>query len=256
MLSIPDEPALSEGLDQVRLDEHIAARQAVKRAIAFAMKETLVAAYHQLGATDPHDLAPETMSRRSLRSVLLDILLADGDAETAQLCLAQVRGGPSITEEFDALCLISHCDHKQRRTAFDEFYGKYADQPLVIDKWFKAYALSRAPGVIDEIIDLEGHPAFDIQNSARAAAYYGSLFRQNRVTFHDLSGKGYRFLSDRLLMMDEMGRGRPAYFMPQIDQWRRFDDRRKQMMHDELVRIVATPGISASLREVVSRTLA
>ncbi|WP_374527310.1 aminopeptidase N [Novosphingobium sp.] len=256
MLAMPDEPALSEGLDRVPLDGHIAARHAVKRAIAEALGQEMTALYRELGATDPADLSPFAISRRSLRSALLDLLLASGDEEAVQLCLAQVRHGPSMTEKFEALCLISHVDHPERKAAFDAFYTAYADQPLVVDKWFKAYALSRAPGVIDEIIALEGHPAFDIQNTARAAAYYGSLFRQNRVTFHDPSGKGYRFLADRLLMMDQMGRGRPAYFMPQLDQWSRFDEPRQGLMRAELQRVAETPGISATLKEVVARSLA
>ncbi len=256
MLAIPDEPALSEGVDLVRLDEHMAARNAIKRAIAGALGRELAALYRELGSTDPADLSSPAMSRRSLRSALLDLLLARGDEEAAQLCLAQVRHGPSLTEKFEALCLISHVDHPERKAAFDGFYAAYKDQPLVVDKWFKAYALSRAPGVIDEIIALEGHPGFDIQNTARAAAYYGSLFRQNRVTFHDPSGKGYRFLADRLLMMDQMGRGRPAYFMPQLDQWRRYDEPRRGLMRAELQRVADTPGISPTLKEVVSRSLA
>lgn len=256
MLAIPDEPALSEGLDRVRLDEHIAARHAVKRAIALALGEQMMALYRELGATHSADLSPTAMSRRGLRSTLLELLLASGEEEAAQLCLEQIRNGPSLTEKFEALCLISHVDHPERKPTFDDFYAAYQDQPLVVDKWFRAYALARAPGVIDEIIALEGHPAFDIQNTARAAAYYGSLFRQNRVTFHDLSGKGYRLLADRLLMMDQMGRGRPAYFMPQLDQWRRFDDPRRGLMRAELLRVSETPGISPTLKEVVSRSLA
>ena len=256
MLSIPDEPALSEGLDRVRLDGHIAARQTIKRAIAVALKAEMTALYRELSTIDPADLSPRAISRRSLRSVLLDLLLASEEEEAAQLCLAQVRHGPSMTEKFEALCLISHVDHPERKAAFEAFYAAYQDQPLVVDKWFKAYALSRAPGVIDEIIALEGHPAFDIQNTARAAAYYGSLFRQNRVTFHDPTGRGYQFLADRLLMMDQMGRGRPAYFMPQLDQWRRYDEPRRSLMRSELRRVADTPGISPKLKEVVSRSLA
>lgn len=255
MLELPDEPALSEGLPLIRLDEHMFARQAVKRSIVRALGGRISAAYLGLAGLDPADRSPQAMSRRGLRSVLLDMLMSSGEEEGMALCAAQVSEGPSITEEFDALCLISHYDDPRRKAAFDHFYAKYLDQPLVVDKWFKAYALSRAPRVIDEIIDLEGHPAFDIQNSARAVAFYGSLFRQNRVSFHDLSGKGYRFLADRLLLMDQMGKGHPAYFMAQLDQWQRFDDRRKTMMHEELMRIAGTPGISSSLNEVVSRAL-
>jgi aminopeptidase N len=254
-LALPDEPVLSEGLAHVRLDEHALARQAVKHAIAQTLRDRIHSSYRDLPAFDPDDRSREAMGGRSLRSALLDLILAAGDDDSVSLCLAQIAEGPSITEKFDALCLIGHCAHPARAAAFDGFLACYESQPLVVDKWFKAQALSRAPGVIDTIIALEQHPAFDMGNMARVIAYYGSLFRQNRIAFHDRSGKGYAFLADRLLMMDQMGRGHPGYFMAQMDQWRRYDEPRRSLMHQELVRVAATPGISSGLREVVGRTL-
>ncbi|TPE60991.1 aminopeptidase N [Sandaracinobacter neustonicus] len=254
-LSLPDEPALSEGLDRIPLDSHMAARNAIRRAIGRALADPIHSLYEQLSAIDPLDLSAPAMSGRNLRSVLLDFRLAAGDEKGVSACLAQIEEGPSFTEAFEALCLLGHCDRPERQAAFEAFHHRYRDQPLVVDKWFKAYALSRATGVIDEIIALEGHSAFDISNTSRAVAYYGSLFRQNRVAFHDASGKGYRFLADRLLMMDQMGRGHPAFFMAQIDQWRRHDEPRQTLMREQLQRIAGTSGISRSLDEVVNRSL-
>jgi aminopeptidase N len=254
-LALPDEPVLSEGLAQIRLDEHALARQAVKRAIAQTLRDRVHRAYRELPAFDPDDRSREAMAGRSLRSALLDLMVAAGDEDSVGLCLAQIVEGPSITEKFDALCLIGDCAHPARAAAFDGFLACYQSQPLVVDKWFKAQALSRAPGVIDAIIALEQHPTFDLGNTARVLAYYGSLFRQNRIAFHDRSGKGYRFLADRLLLMDQIGRGHPGYFMAQMDQWRRYDAPRRALMEQELIRIAETPGISGGLREVVGRTL-
>ena len=254
-LALPDEPVLSEGLSRIDLDGHMAARQFIRAQIATRLEPLLLATYEGLAGIDPDDRSANAIGRRSLRSALLDLLLARGGDAAVALCLDQLEHGPSITESYEALCLLAHLDTPERRPAFERFHDRYRDQPLILDKWFKAYALSRAPGVIDEIIGLEGHPAYDIGNTARVIAYYGSLFRQNRVTFHDPSGKGYRFLADRLILMDQMGGGRPTYFMSQIDQWRRFDDHRAGLMRAELERVAKTPGISANLIEVVTRAL-
>jgi aminopeptidase N len=85
--------------------------------------------------------------------------------------------------------------------------------------------------------------------------YYGGFFRQNRVTFHDLSGKGYEFLADRLLMIDRLGRAGSHYIMPQINQWRRYDSKRQSLMRAALERVSGTEGISDGLRENVTRAL-
>jgi aminopeptidase N len=124
-----------------------------------------------------------------------------------------------------------------------------------VDKWFNAQALSRMPGAVDRIIALEKHPAFDFNNMARGLQYYGGFFRQNRVAFHDLSGKGYEFLADRLLMIDKLGRTGSHYIMTQINQWRRYDTKRQTMMRAALERVANTENISKGLRENVTKAL-
>ena len=254
-LALPDEPVLSEGLEEISLDGHMRARARLRQRLAERCGARLFALHEALGGLDPQDRSAQAIGRRSLRCACLDLMLGAGGDAAVRAALDQIEHGPSMTERFEALSLIAHVDSPARRVAFESFYQRYKDQPLVIDKWFKAYALSRAPDAIDEIMALEAHPAFDIRNTARVVAFYGSLFRQNRVTFHDPSGKGYRFLGDRLLMMDQMGGGRPSYFTPQLDQWRRHLEPRRGLMKAELERLAATPGITARLREVVERAL-
>ena len=40
----------------------------------------------------------------------------------------------------------------------------------MIDKWFNAQALTRLPGAIDKVLELEQHPEMDIMNMPRAMA--------------------------------------------------------------------------------------
>jgi len=255
LLGVPDEPVLSEGLAQIDLDAHMAARAFVRDQIGKNHREGLLRLYQQNSQIDPTDRTVEAMGQRMMKSTCLDLLTAGQDAQAIDLCLAQLQLAPSMTEQFDALTILSDLDTPLRRPAMERFLERYRDQSLVVDKWFKAMALSRAPGVINDILDLEAHPLFDINNTARVLNYFGSFFRQNRVTFHDVSGKGYRFLAHRLLMMDKRGGGRFGYFMPQIDQWRRYDQHRQDLMRQTLEQVASTDGISVALREAVSRLL-
>jgi aminopeptidase N len=108
---------------------------------------------------------------------------------------------------------------------------------------------------VDRIIALEKHPAFDFENMARGLLFYGGFFRQNRIAFHDPSGKGYEFLADRLLMIDRLGRSGSTYIMPQINQWRRYDPARQALMRAALERVANTPGISKGLAENITKAL-
>ena len=256
ILALPDEPVLSEGLPRIDLDGHMAGRRFLRATIAGRLERQLLACYQACASSEPYAPDVAGIGRRKLRNAALDLLTALETAAVADLCLAQAEGAANMTESFEALCLIAHLDCPQRDQALASFYRRWRDRPTVVDKWFNAQALSRAPGAVDRIIALGRHPAYDARNYAQGLAYYGGFFRQNRVAFHDPSGKGYEFLADRLLAIDAEGRQGSHYLMPQINQWRRYDDHRQRLMRAALRRVAETPGISKGLAENVGRALA
>jgi aminopeptidase N len=255
ILTVPDEPVLSEGLTTIDIDGHMAAREVLRREIATRFKARLLDRYHGLAETGPYAPDIAGIGRRRLKNAILDLLTALASDDIADLCLRQATTASNMTDMFEALCLVCHLDHAARGQAIDGFYDRWKSHSTVIDKWFNAQALSRAPGAVDKIIALEQHPAFDLKNFSQSLQFYGGFFRQNRVAFHDRSGKGYEFLADRLLMIDRMGRSGSHYIMPQINQWRRYDTERQALMRSALERVASTPGISKGLRETVSRAL-
>ena len=255
ILSLPDEPVLSEGLPTIDLDGHMAGRHAVRRTIAERFEAQLMDRYQALAETGPYAPDIAGIGRRRLRSAILDLLTSLDSGAVADLCLAQLTGAANMTDSFEALCLLTHLDCPQRQVGVDWFYDRWKAHATVVDKWFNAQALSRAPGAVDRIIALEQHPAFDPGNFSQGLSYYGGFFRQNRVAFHDPSGKGYDFLAERLLMIDRLGRSGSHYIMPQINQWRRYDPARQALMRRALERVAATPGLSKGLRENIIKAL-
>jgi aminopeptidase N len=73
--------------------------------------------------------------------------------------------------------------------------------------------------------------------------------------FHDSSGAAYDWLADVLLQVDKVRPGAAAWLMPQIRQWRRYDENRKLLMRTALERIANTEGISRALFESVTGAL-
>ncbi|HEY0104854.1 MAG TPA: aminopeptidase N [Rhizomicrobium sp.] len=255
LLTLPDEPVLSEGLARIDLDGHMAARQLLRRTIAARFRGALLEFYRAHAETVAYVPDIDGIARRRFKNAILDLLMSSGEADIAALALAQVKTSRNMTDMFEALCQLTHLDVPAREEALGWFYERWKDRSTVVDKWFNAQALSRVPGAVDRIIALERHPAFDFNNAARALLFYGGFFRQNRVAFHDPSGKGYEFLADRLLMMDKLGRSGSHYIMPQINQWRRYDPARQALMRAALERVAGTDAISKSLRENVEKAL-
>lgn len=255
LLLLPDEPALSEGLPQIDIDGHKAARDFLLHELAQRHRNGLLERYTELTDSGAYRFDARAVGRRSLRNRCLETLLALPDAQLQDIGLAQVETAGNMTDAFAALAALCHVDCPQRSAALDRFYQRWQHKPPVIDKWFNAQALSRMDGAIDTILALEQHPAMDIGNMPRAMAFYGGFFRQNRIAFNDPGGRGYDVLAERLVLIDSVKPGTTYWLMPQLLQWRRFDPHRRGLMQRALQRVLAA-DISKGLYEIVSKALA
>jgi aminopeptidase N len=256
LIKVPDEPALSDGLERIDLDAHVAARTWLCARLAEQHADRLLDAYHANAVGEAYRFDPVQISARRLRNACLELLLSRPSADLLELCLRQVTEADNMTDSFEALAYICQVQCSQREEALAWFYERWQTFPRVLDKWFMVQALSRTSDAVDRFVSLEKHPDMDIMNAPRAFWFYGSFFRQNRVAFHDPSGKGYDLLVERLLFLDKYKPGVSMRFMPQILQWRRYDPRRRALMKAALERLAGAEGISRGLYENVSKALA
>lgn len=256
LVRIPDEPVLSDGLDYIDLDAHVAARNFVMRALTTANLDTLKEQYVSRQQNDDAAIDPADFARRKFKNACLELLVLHGEAEFLDMALAQVEGARNMTDEFDALSFLAHMPGVQRDAALDHFYVKWEHEPRALDKWFMVQALSRAGDAVDRVLELERHPLREAGGAPRSWWFYGSFFRQNRVMFHEPTGRGYDFLVDKLLELDLVKPGVSMRFMPQILQWRRYDPHRRSLMKAALERLAAGENISRGLYENVTKALA
>jgi aminopeptidase N len=160
-----------------------------------------------------------------------------------------------MTDRFAALTCLIDLQCPERDAAIGWAFEQWKSSPILLNYWFTAQALGRTPDVIQRLKSLLEHPAYDPTNTAHAMALFGSFFRQNREMFHDSSGAAYDWLADVLLQVDKVRPGAAAWLMPQIRQWRRYDENRKLLMRTALERIANTEGISRALFESVTGAL-
>lgn len=255
ILSLPDEPELSDGLDTIPLDSHMNARETVKRLLGRELSRELQIQLNKPQPTIWGLAEPRSTGFRKLRAVCLEYLMAADPDSWAGICLRDACDPTSMSKSYHALSILVHYDRPERDAALNWFYWKWKTCAPALDKWFAAQALSRMPAAVHRIIELAQHPELDVRNVARVNSFYGNFFRQNRVAFHDKCGKGYEFLADWLVKNDTLGRGRANRYMPLINQWRRFDSTRQELMTKALQKVVDTPGISSALRDTVNQSL-
>jgi aminopeptidase N len=150
--------------------------------------------------------------------------------------------------------VLANDDAPERTQALDEFHKRYRHDALVLDKWFSAQAYSTRADTVAVVEALAGHEDFTLANPNRVRSLVGA-FAANQRAFHDKSGRGYRFLAEKVIEVDRLNPQTAARLVPPLGRWRRFEEMRGVMMKTELQRILATPGLSKDVFEQVSKSL-
>ena len=250
---LPSEGLIGDRMELVDPDAIHRSREALRRAIGSGLAAELAQAQSAVAAGD--DLSASAKGTRKLRTVALWLLAGGDPAGGAILAKAQYDRADNMTDRQGALTVLTSLDGSEREAAFGDFYQRYKDDSLVLDKWFALQAAAQRTDTIDVVEGLARHEDFGIRNPNRWRALVGN-FAANQWAFHHASGRGYRFVADMILEVDRMNPQVAARQVPSLGRWRRFEPGRAALMRAELERIVATPGISRDVYEQATKSLA
>jgi len=177
------------------------------------------------------------------------------DAESRRVCVSQLQHADNMTDALAALTALANCDCPQRKPALEQFYEKWQNEPLVVDKWLGVEAASRLPGTLARVKELTSHPVFTLKNPNKVYALLGS-FGANQVNFHKGDGSGYSFMGEQIRLLDPINPQVAARMVRSFERWRRFDTKRQALMRSVLEQTAAIRGISKEAAEVLTKVLA
>ncbi|WP_404710987.1 aminopeptidase N [Sphingomonas sp. MMS24-J13] len=250
---LPSEALIGDQLAEVDPEKIAAVREALRADIGTTLEDDWRDAYARSRA-NRFEYTPTAKGARRMHTVALGYLAASGAQDTARLAYEQFAAADNMTDRQGALGVLANGTAAERETALDEFYQRYRQDPLVLDKWFTAQALSTRADTPAAVEKLSRHPDFTIANPNRLRSLVNA-FAVNQRAFHDLAGGGYRFLADMILAVDPRNPQSAARLVPSLGRWRRFEPKRAAAMRAELERILATPGLSKDVLEQVSKSL-
>jgi aminopeptidase N len=256
LLALPSEPdlaVLAAPADPAALHE---AREALKARIAVHLGEQLAALHGEL--QDAGDFSPNAAAagRRALRNAAVETLAADPHANNLDRAKAHFEGSGNMTDAMGGLTALMVIGGDAFEDALRAFFERWADEPLVIDKWFQLQAKDPSEGALGRVIGLTAHPAFDAKTPNRLRALVSTFANFNPARFHDPSGDGYRFLADQVLAVDAFNPSVAARLVEPLTQWRRYSPHLAALMRAQLERIVATEGLSKNTFEQASKAIA
>ena len=253
LMILPGEGYLAEQFAVADPGAIRAAREGLKVDLGRALEAELTA-LHARAAAVPYSLSAQARGARKLKTQALVLLAAGVPDAAASLAAAQFDAADNMTDRQGALMVLCGLDTPLRTAKLAAFHARYAGNALVIDKWFSLQAGSLHPGVLDHVRALAAHLDFTMANPNRVRALYMAM-AVNPGAFHDPSGAGYRMIADLILALDPVNAQTAARFVAPLGRWRRIEPGRAAMMHAELERLVAAPGLSKDTFEQVSKSL-
>ena len=250
---LPSETFIGDRMSRVDPEAIHRSREALRERLGRELEPLWRQAYTR-HAANRYAYSPAAKGARRLRSIALGYVTAAGAADAPALARRQYDEADNMTDRQGALGVLANGDSPERKAALAAFYDRYRGNALVLDKWFTVQALSTRDDTPATVEALAKHPDFTLANPNRLRSLVGA-FAANQRGFHDLSGRGYRFLADMILAEDKLNPQTAAKLVPPLGRWRRFDEARGALMRAELERIVATPELSKDVFEQASKSL-
>jgi aminopeptidase N len=257
MLAPPGEADIARELGRdVDPDAVFRARRRLRAAIGTRHGTALADTYARMITTGPYRPDAQSVGRRALKNVCLDLMAMTEASEAIARAKAQYETADNMTDRMAALETLALHDRPERAAALDDFYARYADDPLIIDKWLALQAAIPEPATLDRVRVLTRHAAFSTANPNRVRALIGSFAQVNHTQFNRPDGAGYEFVADFVLALDPKNPQVAARLMGAFRSWRALERTRRERAEAVLRRVAEMPSLSRDVHDIVARTLA
>ena len=254
---LPGEDFLAERMAVIDVESIHDAREALRRKIASALRDELWRVYAVNQVTAPYSPDAAQAGRRALKNTALAYLaaLAESDPGVKETLIRQFQQADNMTDRMAALRLLVDLDEPERQRALDDFYRRFSQDALVVDKWLAMQAISARPDTLPRVTELLAHAAFSLKNPNKVRALIGTFTANNPLRYHAADGAGYEFHAARTIELDAINPQVAARLLTSLGRWRRFDAGRQAKMKAALEGILATPRLSRDVYEIAKKSL-
>ncbi len=230
-------------------------REKLLKEILAKYRDVLGEIYNRNRTGKEFSVTAASMGQRALQNVVLRLLTAYKDEEAAKIAKAQYDTANNMTDRIAALSVLANTDSELRDQAFVEFYHRFKNYQLVVDKWFSLQGSAVRLDTLQSLKVLRTHPEFTLKNPNRARSLYASFAINNPVIFHAADGSGYDFLTDAVIELNSINPQIASRLLTPMREWKRYTQDRQTKMKESLQRILDTPKLSPDVYEIASKSI-
>jgi aminopeptidase N len=203
---------------------------------------------------DPKNSAIDSVSmgKRALTHRYLGLLMSLEEESIALMCRDLYYESINMTTRLVALGLLDQYAPYLCGEALEDFYQRYANETLIMTKYFALCAASTREGTLQRVKALQEDRVFDPKIPNLVRALYGT-FARNSVAFYDDLGEGFAFIADKVIELDDLNPQIASGLAGAFKQYRRLPSPQKGLMGKELQRIKNHPTISNNVYEIIEK---
>ena len=260
-LTLPSESYIAEQMASVDPQRIHAAREATRRQLAEALAADWEWAFESHQVSGGYSPDPAPAGKRALANLALSMLcvaaVARGDSVWPGRAYQRFKDAANMTDRQGALSALLVSGSELADAAFARFHELFADDALVVDKWFsmQATAPEHDGRVFERVKRLMKHADFSLANPNRARSLVGDFCKSNPGGFHRADGAGYAFWADRVLELDAINPQLASRVARALDRWAQLAEPYRTAARAAIARVAAHSKLSSDTQEIVSRAL-
>ena len=259
-LTLPAETYLYEQCASVEPQTIHANRKAFRQALAQHLQPEWQRLYEAMQTPRPFKPDAVSAGKRGLKNLALGMLLIANPAQWAKPAQQQYTLANNMTDRYAALAHLVQNNAPEGIACLSDFYERFADDPLVVDKWFGLQSScppinSNPASSLERVTALLTHPAFSFTNPNRVRSVIHSYCMGNPAGFHMRDGRGYQFWAQSVLKLDAINPQIAARLARALDRWTVFAEPYRGQMQAALQAVAASQTLSADVNEVIVKAL-
>ncbi len=252
LLELPSRIAFENSLSISDPIEVMNRRNEIMKIIGKGLQDTL-----ETTASRLHNNQIELSDRKGERALLGKILnfLILVDSKVGFDLAKDIAINKNMTLSIMGLKSLCLSDNENPLGYLNEFYSKWKDNTLVVEKWFEMMSMLNVKEKgLNFIKDLLLHKSFEYKNPNKIRAVLGSFQKENILLFHANDASGYNFISEQISLIDKHNPQVASRLVLPLTRFNNYNEQRKNHMKDALLKIY-NKNISLDLSEIVEKAL-
>ena len=254
LLELPSISTLMQRQEVIDCQVLYSAHEDLTKHLAETFKEKLLQLYKENHLPDVAAIDAEHIAKRAIKNRVLKLLSALENKEIALLAKAQYDNSVTMTDRVTALDVLEHTDEALAEAAFKDFYEKYKENTLVMNKYFALLSSSLRDDILHRVKTLQNDAVYDdkVPNLVRSLV---GTFARNHKHFHAKDGAGYKFVADKIIEIDKINPQMASGLCSTFKIYDKMNEENQKLMKRELMRVVSTQSLSKNSFEIIDKIL-